>query len=311
MRGVHRGRLAGLAQSAGRVLPQRLQHAVPGVATGPVENDQRLPDKALQQLHHPLGGQSGIGHHSLCCGQGPPAAEDRQPAEQHPLPLREQIVTPVHRAAQGPLPGVGGAVARGQHREPITHPVGQLERLQSGQPGCRQFQGQGNAVQPAANHSDRIECRPVRAQIGTHRGRPVQEQPGCGKVPDPLGWAPFGRDRQRRNGQLHFPGHSERLAAGRQYPYLRAALQDGLDQRGHRFDQVLAIVEHNQHVPPGQPADEHIARPVGHRSALDAHTHAVRERLDKHFRFGHGGKPNQPHAIGELRSDPPSRLHTQ
>jgi hypothetical protein len=251
VRRVHRRRFAGVAELAGRVLPQRLQHAVPGVTAGPVGNDQRLPNQPLQQLHHPLHRQFRVSDDGLGGGQGPPAAEHRQPTEQHPLLLREQVVAPIHRAPQGPLPRLGRAVAGGQHREPVPHPVGQLERLQSGQPGGRQFQGQGNAVQPAANHGDRIKSGAVEGQVGADRGRAVQEQPGRRELRDPLGWALFRGDRQRRDRELNFAGHGERLAAGRQDPHQRAALQDGLHQPGDWFDQVLAVVQHNQHVPAG------------------------------------------------------------
>ena len=59
MRRGHRLGFAGGVELAGRVLPQGLQHPVPGVAAGLVEHHQRLPHQPLQQLQHRVAGRSG------------------------------------------------------------------------------------------------------------------------------------------------------------------------------------------------------------------------------------------------------------
>jgi hypothetical protein len=113
VRPAHALVLAGLRQPLGRVVTQRLQHPEPH-RLAVVGDDERPVDQAGEQADDlaavdaaartdPLGG--------VCA---PAAAEDRQPAEQHLLRLGEQLVAPLHRGPQRPLPRLRRARTGGQ-----------------------------------------------------------------------------------------------------------------------------------------------------------------------------------------------------
>ena len=273
MRRVHRCRLAGVGELAGRVLPQRLQHAVPGVAAGLVGDDQRLPNQPLQQLQHPLRGQLGVGDHRLGRGQGPPAAEHRQPAEQHPLLPGEQVVAPVHRVPQGPLPGLGGAVAGGQHREPVPHPVGQLERAAVRPAGPPPAPGPAEC-RPAGGRSPRPHRERARPRSG--RGAPRPRGPGTAGPPGTPGPARMGVScggtGSGPTGSCTSPGtaSASRLVARIRTPGQRSRMACTSPATGSiRCSQLSSTISMSRRC---QLGDEHIPRPVGHRSALDAST---------------------------------------
>src|SRR5215211_4658163 len=98
-------------------LADRLQHGEPGVAgRGLGPEHQRLVDQrgqAVEDVQAELPGTAD----RLGRLQRPAAGEHRQPGEQSPLGVREQVVAPGDGAAQGPLPVWEGPGPGGQQRE--------------------------------------------------------------------------------------------------------------------------------------------------------------------------------------------------
>ena len=98
-----------------------------------LDYDQRPVDEVAQQVEHivpvdPVVGRrsSFIARHFLGRLQRPATAEDRQPAEQPALRLRQQVVAPVDRRPQRLLAGQGRAAAAGQQTKAVVQPLGDL-----------------------------------------------------------------------------------------------------------------------------------------------------------------------------------------
>ena len=72
------------------------------------------------------------------------------------------------------------------------------------------------------------------------------------------GPAAGGRQAQRRQAVPGLPGHAERLAAGGQDPQVVGGGQQSLAQFRHRGQHVLAVIEHQQQLLPGQRRDQRI-----------------------------------------------------
>ncbi len=101
--------------------------------------------------------------HRLGRGQGPPAAEHRQPAEQHLLLPGEQVVAPVDRVAQRLLAGLGGAVAGGQHARTGPAP-GRPTRPAADRPAWRLPVPGPAECRPAGGRSRRPQQAPPRRE---------------------------------------------------------------------------------------------------------------------------------------------------
>jgi hypothetical protein len=56
------------------------------------------------------------------------------------------------------------------------------------------------------------------------------------------------------------PGHPQRLPAGRQHPHIISSKQQPRAQLRRRADQMLAVIQHQQQLLPGQHPHHHISR---------------------------------------------------
>ena len=162
--------------------------------------------------------------------QRPAAGEHRQPGEQPPLGVREQVVAPGDGAAQGPLPVREGPGPGGQQREA---PLQAGQDLLGGQDlgaGGGQLDGQGQPVEPGGDLGHRRgvlggqpELRPDRLgaldeqpdRLGPAEGVEVRGPPRVGQV-------------QRRHDQLLLAPEGERGPGGDQHPDLRGGRQQPL-----------------------------------------------------------------------------------
>ena len=245
--------LAGLGQPLGGVLPDRLQQVVPRpavpVASGAVDDDQRPVDQPAEQVHDRRRVQrlaAGDGLHGL---QRPAAAEHRQPPQQHPLRVGEQLVAPVDGGPQRALPRLRGARTGGQQREAVAHPARRARRPAAPPRGRRP------ARWPAASRrgAGRSRRRPRRPPGRGRRSRAARRGPGRGRAATaalPVSSAGVGgrrRDGQRVDGVLDLAAGGQRLAAGGQQPHVGAGLQQPLGEQRAGVGEVLAVVQHQQH----------------------------------------------------------------
>ena len=121
------GLAARLGQALGGVLAHRLQQPVAPRAGGAlVHLHQRLVDQPRQQVEHRVRGEAVARADRLGGLQRPAAGEDRQPPQQRPLRLGQQVVAPVERRPQRLLARQRGPAAAGQQPEAVVQPPGDL-----------------------------------------------------------------------------------------------------------------------------------------------------------------------------------------
>src|SRR5216684_963043 len=98
---AHRHDLARFIEAFPRVLTDRLEK----VETQPLwtlvfNSNERFVEQLLEELQHPIYLDIVAAHDVLGCRQRPPPAKDGEPAQQHQLRLRQELVAPVERRAQ-------------------------------------------------------------------------------------------------------------------------------------------------------------------------------------------------------------------
>ncbi len=108
--------------------------------------------------------------------QGEATGESRQTLERGAVARVEQVITPLHRRAQGPMLGQGRLPAGGQHGEAIGQAGGQLLGGEHREPGGRQLDGQRQPVEMAADgrHGRPILLRQAKGWLD--RPRTVDEE---------------------------------------------------------------------------------------------------------------------------------------
>ncbi len=157
-----------------------------------------------------------VGADGLGRGEVAAAGEHRQPGEQAAFVLEQQVVAPVHHRPERLLAGQGGAGTPGEQPEAVAEPFGQGGQRQRTETGGGELDGQGQAVEPAADVLDDVARLPVCQEAGSH---------GPGAIGEQLDGA---RRGQPAHGQQDFPWDAERLAAGGDQP-----------ETGHRSDQGI------------------------------------------------------------------------
>ena len=161
MAGAHGVGFAGFVEAFPAVLPQRLELGEPGLATGVGGGDEGLVDQPAEHVEDLAGRHLVVGADRLGGGQLAAAGEHRQPGEQAAFVLEQQVVAPVHHRPQGLLAGQGGAGAPGEQPEAVVEPFGHGGQRQRAEAGGGELDGQGQAVQPAA---DVLDDRPACAR---------------------------------------------------------------------------------------------------------------------------------------------------
>ena len=95
--------------------------------------------------------------HTLLSGlERPRGWEHRQPAEQLPFDVRQQLVAPVHGRLERPLPGDGRSRAAGEQTESVLQPRLDLLRRQDDDAGGRQLDGERNPIETPADPGDGV-----------------------------------------------------------------------------------------------------------------------------------------------------------
>ena len=114
---------AGLHEPFARILADRLEEAVPALAGElAVHHHEGLADQPRQQIEHVVLVDAVASTHVLGGLERPRGWEHRQPAEQLPFDIRQQLVTPVHGRLERPLPCDGRSRAAGEQAESVLQP---------------------------------------------------------------------------------------------------------------------------------------------------------------------------------------------
>ena len=165
--------------------------------------------------------------------------------------LIEQLVAPLHGGRQRPLPRRRQPVPAGQQREPVIEAVQQLPHPQRLHPRRRQLDRQRHPVQPRHQPRHPGSGLLIEREMRVGAAGPVGEQRHRLRPAAPLSGVRAGQG-QRPQPVPRLPGHRQRLPAGRQHPHvITGRQQPGAQLRG-RADHVLAVIQHQQQLLPGQ-----------------------------------------------------------
>ena len=181
-----------------------------------------------------------------------PANTDRRPSSTCSAPVQQRI-GPVDRRPQRLLALQRGAAAPGQQPEPLVQAVVQAAPATSSAAGPRPARWPA-ASRPAAGRSTPPAGRSARPRPGR---RPA---PGPGprtarphrRTQPPRSRIAGSGQRQRRHPVDGLAADAQRLPAGGQQVHPRAAPHDRVRGLGAAADQVLAVIQHDQHILRGQ-----------------------------------------------------------
>ena len=141
-----------------------------------------------------------------------PAREDAEAVEQPALVGGQQVVAPGDRRAERALSLGGVATSAGQDGQGALESGEQLVGRQEARPGRGQFDGERQAVEPAADLAHR------RFRFGAE-GPFAEQLDGVGR-------------RQRQDGEFAFAIDPQRRARRHQQPQVRAGRDEGGQRRG-------------------------------------------------------------------------------
>ena len=267
--------LAAHAKLLSGEVPNRLQHGEAGIRRGVQAAQQALRDQRLQGVQQTRvdvlgvavrctrhGGPAVRGHHRV---EPEPIGENRQLAKQALLLGVQEIVAPGDRRVQRLVTRRQVPRASGQQLQTLVQSPREVGRREHVDLSRGQLDRQGEAVEPAANVGDRPCVLTGDRERGLDRPGPLAKQPDR-VVADHRRGDVVARwdhqlarwDRQGGHRPGFFPAHAQRLAARGQDREAGAALEEGFRERGAGVEEVLAVVQDEQHA----------ARPNGAREYL-------------------------------------------
>jgi hypothetical protein len=291
--------LAGLGQPVAAVGGHRLQQAVARAVGAVRDHDERTVDKPGEQPRHVgRGDRAGLAAHLLGRLQRAAVGVHGQAPQHDAFRLGEQVPAPVDHCGQRLLARGRVPAAGRQQPEPVVQPGHQLADAERPDPRRGQLQRQRYPVEPPAQLGDRGSGLRVEREPSRRRGRPGHEQP-YGRRPGHLRGVSARRGIghvERRDGPDHLCGQAERFPAGRQDAQPRTAAQQPPGQLRGLVDDVLAVVQDEQHSPGPQRLDEPVARTRDVADVQGRHHHVRgppgRPRLDR-------AQLGQPDTVGE------------
>ena len=244
----------------------------------------------------------------------PPASSRRRrpPAggSSDALRLGQQVVAPVERRPQRLLARQRRPAAAGQQPEAVVQPGGDLLDRQRRHPRRRQLERQRDAVQPPADlrHRRRVRRRSARSPAAPARARSTKRRTAAMRARSlaPAAVAASGQRAAtaRARSSRRRCRSGSRLVARIRRP--GQAAQQRLGQRGAGVDQVLAVVQHQQQAPAGQPARP--ASSVSGRPGCSGDAQRARPTACGHQRrVGQRRQLDQPDAVGIVAPHRPRR----
>src|SRR5438874_2181403 len=240
-------RFVSLSKPLIRVRPDDFEQSVARSTERSIGNDQRTRDELGEQIQHiqPV-------NFFVACKRGSrfgreAAAEDREPAQHSALGLGEQAVAPVERGTQRFLAGERSAPAKREQAEALVELLAKPFEAERRSACRRHLDCELHAIEPTADRRQR-SIGAVQAEAGTRSLDTIQEQLNRLRAGCNLGACC--RIRQRKGGQWVdlLPSDAQRLAAGRDDGQLISGEQKRASELCTSVEQVLAIVEQQQHL---------------------------------------------------------------
>ena len=290
---MHRRFLAAGGQPTGGELADGLQQRIADYGAV-LDLHERLAGQAYQQPGDRVRRQGltpgdPFGHLKL-----ESSAQHRQTGQQAPFGVTEQLIAPRHQCLEGTVPSRAGGAA-GQQARVALQARSELRRPERRAPGRGQLDGQRHAIQPGAQPGDRSRVACGQCERRARRAGPGDKQAaglGRGDRADRTVFRQF----QRRYREDEFAGHVQTFPAGGQDAHPAAVPGQHDHHPGGRFQDVLAVVEHDQQLSAGQRPDHarHRVRGISFRDSQRLGDGGGNERG-----IGQGSQLDQPGAVPE------------
>jgi hypothetical protein len=222
-----------------------------------------------------------------------------EPAVRDPLVGGGEAVAPVDLLVQVPLPG-RPAAQPGQRARFATEAVGDLGEGEGSHPGRGELDPQRQTVHGRADAGERRAVRPVDLGRLTPGPGPFEEQRDRRARRERVGGV---GDGQRERSQLleHLAVDSQGLAARGEHRDRRRGLDECLDGGRDSLDDLLAVVQQQEHRPFGGEVAQRVEGCPA-RAGVEAESggHAAGDPFDG-TRVGVGDRRqvHEPHAVGE------------
>lgn len=184
------------------------------------------------------------------------AGEDPEPGKDAPVRRTEQTDAPVDRGTEGAVAGERRSAVVAQEAKPIVQPGGDLPDRERGDPRGGVLDREREPVElPTDGRHDR--CGALgQGEVGTPLGGALGEQLDGRRRQDGAQPGVLVRRRERRHRPDGFTRHAEGSQAGGDDAEVRAGPQERLDEVGAGRDEVLAVVEEEQHAPRPEMGDQ-------------------------------------------------------
>ena len=219
-------------------------------------------------------------------------AEARAGHEVRALSLGKELHGVEDGAAHRRMPP-GAATAKDVER--LAQPLTELPVGQEGHTGGGQLDGQWKALKFDHEVADGLVCVAVRWQVGSHESRALHEE-----VLRFTG-------RQGRQGPHLLPRDVERDPRGQEEPRLRRSSEPLLHQRRSMGDEVLEVVEHEEHSPAARDALRELPRGgVLARALVEPEAEGRRHdggHSHRAFRLGEIAEPHAPASVRRVLAE--------
>ena len=296
MRGAHEIGLAPLLEAPERVLAHDRQKREHGAATDLGLLHQRAVDERRDPVDRaPVPRPPGPdGFDRL---EREPLGEHAEVLEQIAVLRRQQADAPIERRAHRAVPVGEIPHGGGEQRQAALEPLRDAGRREHPQLRGREFDGQGKPFEAAADVHDRAGVLFRELERGLGRLGPVDEQGHCGGLLSALqrSGGAVRRRRQRRHVVDLLAPDSQHDAAGHQEARSRC---DRVQPDEHRcdVDDLLEVVEHEQHVAAGEGVRDAL---LERRFAVVADAEGVGDRGEQQRGFEHVLQADEVGAVGE------------
>ena len=277
------------------VLPDGLEQLIPA-AVAELQKE-RLLDEPGREIGDPRGRLAVDRADLLDRAKLEPAGENAHAAEQAPLVFGEEGIAPLHGGAEGSLGPVGAPCGLREQREQIVEVRGDVLRIEAGHARGGELDGEREPVDAAANLSEQsagalgVE-RSLRARTGA-----LSEQLNRAARRDLLEARVRTHHGQRSKPVGHLAVDPQRLSTRRENAKPRESRRQRRGEIGDGGHDVLAVVDHQQHIAFGEPARE--------RVFVGLPTRPRQPELDGHLGRNEIGRPqraepNDGHAAGKV-----------
>jgi hypothetical protein len=169
-------------------------------------------------------------------GEGEAASEDGESAEEVLFGGVEELVAPIQGGPEGVVVLDCGGGASGEYFEGVVEAFGEPGERHHAEPSRSQFDGQRQPGEPFAYLPDGGRRLAVRGERGLGGAGPVEEQLNR--------WAFFRNGLQGLGLVGGFAFDTEDPPAGDEQVQRRASGEQFGGELGHRFNDLLAVVDH-------------------------------------------------------------------